>query len=135
MSSLCVRAIKTFCTPLAFHPHLAADRRSRLARRSQVDSSLQQHLLGSIEIFDVDAAADEQKAGRLLAGQVGLTVNKQAPMPNLRAIVRDCTHASGRTEAPEHLAACVAFTKPYSDSASHWLLLAPFKIKTTGPLR
>lgn len=79
------------CTPRSQPP-----RRSQGHREAPVvDAVLFSHVCSSIEIFDADGAADEQKAGRMLAGKAGAP----AAFENLKVVLRDRTHAATRSGA------------------------------------
>ena len=79
------------CTPRSQPP-----RRSQGPRQTPiVDAVLFAHVCATIEIFDADGASDEQKAGRMLAGKAGLP----AAFPNVKAVMRDRTHAATRSGA------------------------------------
>ena len=84
-----LQVLQNACTP-----RLGCPRRNRsLAAASasssavaDVDQELLSHVLLRIEMFDADAAADEQRAGRLL----------RQHCPNMKVIQRDRTHAATR---------------------------------------
>ena len=59
------------------------------------DVVLQQHVLASIETFVSDAASDEIRAGRMLAGQT-VSMDYAPKLPNLTLVVRDRPHAVRR---------------------------------------
>ncbi len=59
------------------------------------DNDLFEHALGSIEVFNADAAPDEQRAGRIIQGQAS-SVKSLEVAPNLKLVMRDRTHAATR---------------------------------------
>lgn len=72
-------------------PRLGCQRRHKLSTAESssataVDQELLAHVLLQVEMFDADAAADEQRAGRLL----------RQHCPNMKVIQRDRTHAATR---------------------------------------
>ena len=79
-----LKVIEVACTP-RFQP----PRRHR-GGPPQVDEKLQRHVLSSVELFDADGAADEQRAAQLL----------RAHLPNLKVVLRDKTHAATRRAPP-----------------------------------
>jgi hypothetical protein len=62
---------------------------------SQFDESLYDYIKDHIELFDADAASDEQRVGRLLLGKS--TVDQLEHLPNLKMILRDRAHAATRS--------------------------------------
>ncbi len=65
--------------------------------RGQPDAAVVANVLKSFEVYNADAAADEQLAGSLLRGQSynGLNYCK-ALLPNIKVLHRDKTHAARR---------------------------------------
>lgn len=78
---------KEMCTPF-----FAAPRRHKLSVPPCCDSGLLHKMLAETELFAADAATDEQKAARILAGKS----LPAATFPNLKAVIKDKTHAMTR---------------------------------------
>ena len=80
--------IKSFCTTRLFAP-----------RPSDVqpvfDEALYEHVKAITELLGADGAADEQRAARLLTGNVA-NDDKRETLPNVKLIMRDRTHAATR---------------------------------------
>ena len=90
--------LKRFCTPRCDVPF-----RSRLRLRPRRDAALYAALTSSVELFDADAAPDEQLAGRKLqavcdAPRSTETAREQynAALQNLKMFNKDTTHAARR---------------------------------------
>jgi hypothetical protein len=86
--------LESFCTPRLSPPE--SPTRSSAA---SVDNNLLEHLRSKIEMFDADAATDEQRAGRVLQGKsesLSIGHGASAVLPNLKLILRDRTHAATR---------------------------------------
>jgi hypothetical protein len=64
------------------------------------DASLYEHIKNHIELFDADAASDEQRVGRLLRGKS--TVDRLECLPNIKMIMRDRAHAATRSGLQTH---------------------------------
>jgi hypothetical protein len=91
--------LENFCTPRLSPPVSPTGFRPSAA---SVDHNLLEHLRSKIEMFDADAATDEQRAGRVLQGKsVSLSIGSRtsAVLPNLKLILRDRTHAATRLVA------------------------------------
>ena len=82
-------AIDKFCTLRGGSPHQVK------SPASSVDAALAKRVASSIEVFVSDAAADEIRAGHLLAGQTTSTILAKE-LPCLRVVLRDKPHASCR---------------------------------------
>lgn len=67
---------------------------TREVGQASPDQELLSCLVNSVEAFVADAASDEIKCGRLLAGHGGLRPGLN--MPNIRLVIRDKAHASRR---------------------------------------
>ena len=80
-------AIDKLCSPRSGAPN------HKLA--APVDNVLAQRVRDSVEVFVSDAAADEIRAGHLLAGQT-TTTEVAKSLPCLRVVLRDKPHASRR---------------------------------------
>ena len=85
-----VGILDAFCTPRLSPPRVPS------ALASSVDGRLLQHLKSKIEMFDADAATDEQRAGHVLQGKSASASMSSIIFPNLKLVVRDRTHASTR---------------------------------------
>ena len=83
--------ISRFCTPCQAPTYIASDRLTA----SSLDDSLYQKLTASIETYVSDAAADEIRAGHMLAGQ-SVSLTAAPDLPHLRVVVRDKPHAMRR---------------------------------------
>ena len=65
------------------------------------DNDLFEHLRSIVEVVDADAAADEQRAIRILQGTAqSMAITQRAFFPNLKVVLRDRTHAATR---PSHV--------------------------------
>ena len=85
--------ISRFCTPVWSPPYVAPH---RLVAKT-LDYDLYQKLTTSIETFVSDAAADEIRAGHMLAGQCqSVNLTAKPDLPNLRLAVRDKPHSMRR---------------------------------------
>ena len=83
---------KSFCTPRLLPP-----RAGNL--QSMMDLQLFEHLRSIVEVVDADAAADEQRALRILQGGAkSMTIACKKFFPNVKVILRDRTHAATRRE-------------------------------------
>ena len=88
--------LEDFCTPRLSPPKPPSGFRPS---SSSVDDGLLQHLRSKIELFDADAATDEQRAGNILHGKSKSEAmgNHASPfLPNLKLVLRDRTHAATR---------------------------------------
>lgn len=92
-------AATTALTEQMCTPRLAPPRRSKLIEPASLDRVLLKKVLASVELFAADAASDEQKAARILAGRS----SSPSSLPNLRAIIKDKTHAMVRHGAQRQL--------------------------------
>lgn len=63
---------------------------------STVDTQLFEHIKKTIELLDADAASDEQRAGLVLQGKSRSSAIPGVPLPNLKLVLRDRTHAATR---------------------------------------
>ena len=62
-----------------------------------LDTGIRDHIRTAVEVFNADAAADEQLAGRLLAGIRKCTDDDSRPyFPNVKIISKDKAHAARR---------------------------------------
>jgi hypothetical protein len=85
---------KQFCTPRLSPPHV--DKHNLMA-----NNDLFEHLRLIVEVVDADAAADEQRAIRILQGTAkSMAITQRAFFPNLKVVLRDRTHAATR---PSHV--------------------------------
>ena len=82
-----MQIVRDFCTT-----HMAPPSSTDV---TQFDASLYEFIKGRIELFDADAASDEQRVGRLLRGKS--TVDCLERLPNLKMILRDRAHAATRS--------------------------------------
>jgi hypothetical protein len=89
-SQPCGRTLRGFCTHAHAPPRLP-NQHGRVKPQPQQD--LLQHIRDTVEIFDADGAADEQKAGRFLGGDCRQVAGF---FHNMKALVRDRTHAAAR---------------------------------------
>jgi len=80
-----VRILKDACTRRLQPPRKATC-------ESAVDVDLFSRMKSRVELFDADNAADEQKAGRILAGRDGVA----GDFPNIKVQLQDKTHAATR---------------------------------------
>lgn len=81
-----VEVLKQFCTPRLQPPTTSS-------LSSALDQSLFDHIRKHIELFDADAASDEQRAGRMLQGKV---LGANQVFNRLKLVLRDRTHAATR---------------------------------------
>ena len=87
---------KSFCTPRLLPPRAGN-------QQSTMDRHLFEHLRSIVEVVDADAAADEQRALRILQGSArSVTAGCQKFFPNLKVILRDRTHAATRWPHSAH---------------------------------
>lgn len=82
-----LKVVREFCSP-RLHPPEGA----RLQGVPDVNEKLLAHVLSTVELCVADAAADEQKVFRDLAGHAG----RDASFPNVKMVLRDHTHAATR---------------------------------------
>lgn len=82
-----LKLVREFCSP-RLHPPEGA----RHLRAPDVNEELLAHVLSTVELCVADAAADEQKVFRDLAGHAG----RAASFPNVKMVLRDNTHAATR---------------------------------------
>ncbi len=88
--------LENFCTPRISPP---VSPTGTQPSAGTVDRNLLEHLRAKIEMFDADAATDEQRAGHVLQGKsesLSIGTRASAILPNLKLIVRDRTHAATR---------------------------------------
>ena len=85
-------AVSSFCVPCFTPPYVECPER---VPSPQLDESLHQQLVQSIETFVSDAAADEIRAGHMLAGQTTSSTYRPG-FPQLQVVVRDRPHATRR---------------------------------------
>ena len=81
--------LKNFCTPMRAPPYAPAH------QPAAVDEDLFTRVKASIETFVSDAASDEIRAGKMLAGHTVFQVTA-ASLPSLRLVIRDKPHAVRR---------------------------------------
>ena len=82
--------IARFCTPMLDPPYCHSP------PATSPDEQLQMHIRQITEVFDADAAADEQLAGQMLAG-VPDTGEEEPYLSNVRVQNRDKAHGARRT--------------------------------------
>ena len=82
-----LQILRDFCTEHLAPPHAAES-------KTRFDVALYEYIKNHIELFDADAASDEQRVGRLLRGKS--TVDNLEGMPNIKMILRDRAHAATR---------------------------------------
>lgn len=112
--------LENFCTPRLSPPASPTGFRPSAA---SVDNNLLEHLRSKIEMFDADAATDEQRAGRVLQGKSessNIGSIESAFLPNLKIILRDRTHAATRLPPRP---CCHLFPASLVALACHLLLL------------
>jgi len=92
-----INICKSFCTPRLLPPRTAN-------RPSTMDLELFEHLRSIVEVVDADAAADEQRALRILQGSAkSMTLACHKFFPNLKVILRDRTHAATRRQTQNNV--------------------------------
>jgi len=84
--------VSSFCVPNFVPPY--CDNPGRLPE-SKLNETLERNLVESIETFVSDAAADEIRAGHMLAGQTTSSTYRPG-FKNLKLVVRDRPHATRR---------------------------------------
>ena len=62
----------------------------------ELDENIRDHLRTAVELFNADAAADEQLAGRLLAGLRKCADDSGPYFPNIKVLNKDKAHAARR---------------------------------------
>ena len=91
--------IDRFCSRGYFAPYLRGKRVAEDAAPVHVkpNKRLKSWILNHIELFDADAAPDEQLAGRFLKKPMSTSVDDyQTSMPNIKVFNKDTAHASRR---------------------------------------
>ena len=92
-----INICKSFCTPRLLPPRTGN-------RPSTMDLELFEHLRSIVEVVDADAAADEQRALRILQGSAkSMTLACHKFFPNLKVILRDRTHAATRRQTQNNV--------------------------------
>ncbi len=96
MSAATVHILRSLCTSMASPPHCRRDTPPPVC-----DEELLDHVRGIVELFDADAASDEQLCGKLLGGRTqqpsSLSDDAYKLFHNLRIFNKDRAHASRRT--------------------------------------
>ena len=86
-------ALRAFCCRRLHPPYLEGNKQVTLPDENL---EMRARLLSSVETFCSDAASDEIRAGRMLAGQTSVTDEYLPRLPNLKMVVRDRPHAVRR---------------------------------------
>lgn len=89
-----MKMISNFCTPRASMPRIRQHTRNRKAKP---DTALVTHFKRKVELMDTDAAADEQKAHKLLRGEDDGDTAVPGDLPNCKIHNLDKAHSARRT--------------------------------------
>jgi hypothetical protein len=87
--------IRAFCTSRTSPANPVAVLEKARGHLDDFDRTLHDNIKRRVELFDADAAADEQRVARLLRGKSTSGPQHEA-LPNLKVIMRDRTHAATR---------------------------------------
>ena len=90
MTKATIDIVRDFCTPLKNPPY--KDNTAPVCNEQLV-----KHIQRIVELFDADAASDEQLAGKLLQGDHSAGIGEDAFFSNLRVHNKDKAHGSRRT--------------------------------------
>lgn len=95
-----LKIIDRFCTPKFFEPLRRCKRSGGGTSNAPMNKRLRQCILDRVELFNADAATDEQLAGKKLkVAEAAIETNpgELAPgMPNIRIFNKDTTHSARR---------------------------------------
>lgn len=90
-----MQILRDFCTDHLAPPSSVDQSKCRF------DAALYEHIRSHIELFDADAASDEQRVGRLLRGKAA-TIDRLECLPNVKLLMRDRAHAATRSDWRTH---------------------------------